>query len=483
MSSRLKILIEIINFRDIRNAVLGFFAVVTGLALAILTVWANKTGNLRLASILAAISLIFVIIILIFVVPPLARSASAEASQLDLPFEFTLGGALFTGLLVIVGFAAWNTGNNLLFLVLSALLSALIISFVFGSSCLKKLDVKMRFPDTIFAGESTPISVTLINRKKLFPTVSVVAEVRGRQKKKSILFDELSKLFPVFLIEKFVYPPILKHTLSYFMHVPRSGSVESQVAHVFEDRGRFIIKDFELSTQFPFGFFRHRRRLLAEEVEILILPKIVPVEEIISGFETEIGKLPRLRRGSGSDLLSLRDYQPQDDLRYVDWKATAKTRRLMIRDFASEDQKRFLLIFDTRIYVDEKDKGKLFRQLIAEEQNGTKSSSFSLRFEKGVKLAASLLYHFNKEEAEFCLITKDFANEFSTGKAHLYSTLRHLATVEPCFIYQKNGSNFSEDLLEKILTRSSSGHALLLTSMKDEFIPSSLKQSVETIRF
>ncbi|GIU81045.1 MAG: hypothetical protein KatS3mg006_0109 [Pyrinomonadaceae bacterium] len=480
---KLKILAEIISFRDIRNAILGFLIVVAGLALAILTFWANRTGNLRLASILAAISLIFVVVILVFVVPPLAKSASAEVSQLDLPFEFTLGGALFAGLLVIVGFAAWNTGNNLLFLVLSVLLSALIISFIFGSSCLKKLDVKMRFPEIVFAEEPTPISVTLVNRKKFFPTISVLAEVRGRQKKKSILFDELSKLFPAFLIEKFLHPPILKHTLSYFMYVPRSDSLESQVEHVFENRGKFIIKDFELSTQFPFGFFRHRRRLLAEEVEILILPKISPADEIIAGFEADIGKLPRLRRGSGSDLLSLREYQPQDDLRRVDWKATAKTRHLMVRDFAAEDQKRFLLVFDTRIYVDEKSKGKLFRQLIAEEQKGVKSSSVSLRFEKGVKLAASLLYYFNKEEAEFCLITKDFVGELSTGKAHLYASLRQLAILEPDLVYQKNSQGFSNGFLEKIMEKSTWGNTLLLTSMKDDFIPSPLKQIAKIIRF
>jgi len=475
MNSKLKLLLEIINFRDIRNAIFGFLVVVAGLVLAILTVWANRTGNLRLASILAAISLIFVVVILVFVVPPLARSASAEASQLDLPFEFTLSGALFTGLLVIVGFAAWNTGNNLLFIILSVLLSALIISFVFGGSCLKKLDVKMRFPEKIFAGEPTPIAVTLINRKKVFPTVSVVAEVRGRQKRKSILFDELCKQFPIFLIEKFIYPPILKHTLSYFMYVPRKSEVENYAEHVFEERGRFIIKDFELSTQFPLGFFRHRRRLLAEEVEIIILPRIDPIEKIIPGIEANIGHVPRLRRGSGSELLSLRNYQPQDDLRYVDWKATAKTKRLMVRDFAAEDQKRFILVFDNRIYVTEK--GKLFKQLISEEQKGIKNSPFSLRFEKGIRMAASLLNYFNQQEAEFCLITKDFKSEFGTGKTHLHTILQHLAILEPYFIYQEE--NLSEDFLE-FTEEKREGSTLLLTSISPN---PNLKSNVEIIRF
>src|SRR5205085_11406912 len=106
-----------------------------GLGLAFLTLYAHQTGRVRLAGISAAVSIVFVLLILIFVVPPLAKSASAEASQMNLPFEFTVGGAIILGLIVIVGFSAWNTGNNLLFLVLSFLVAALIVGFFVGSFC------------------------------------------------------------------------------------------------------------------------------------------------------------------------------------------------------------------------------------------------------------------------------------------------------------------------------------------------------------
>ena len=109
---------EIFGVRDVRNAVLGAVVVFGGLGLAALTYLAHQTGNPRLAIVTAGISMVFVLLILIFVVPPLAKNASKEASQLNLPFEFTLGGAIMLGLIAIVGFSAWNTGNNLLFLVL-----------------------------------------------------------------------------------------------------------------------------------------------------------------------------------------------------------------------------------------------------------------------------------------------------------------------------------------------------------------------------
>jgi hypothetical protein len=61
------------------------------------------------------------LLLTIFIVPPLARSASVEVANLDFPFEPTSGGGVFLVIIIVVGFAAWNTGNNLLFLVFSLL--------------------------------------------------------------------------------------------------------------------------------------------------------------------------------------------------------------------------------------------------------------------------------------------------------------------------------------------------------------------------
>ena len=193
---------QLFGLRDLRNAALGLFVVIGGLGLALLTYWAHQQNNTKLAGIAAGISLIFVVLILIFVVPPLARSASSEASQLNLPFELTVGGAIIFGLIVIVGFSAWNTGNNLLFLVLSFLVAAMIVGLFVGSFCLRRLDIKMRFPETIFAGEPTPILVSLNNRKRIFPTFSVVTEVRGKERDKSIILDDLKKILPERWAEK-----------------------------------------------------------------------------------------------------------------------------------------------------------------------------------------------------------------------------------------------------------------------------------------
>ena len=77
----LHILSELFSLRDLRNAVLAGVVVIGGLALAGITLYAHQTGNIRLAGISAGASLVFVLVILVFIVPPLARNAGREASQ------------------------------------------------------------------------------------------------------------------------------------------------------------------------------------------------------------------------------------------------------------------------------------------------------------------------------------------------------------------------------------------------------------------
>ncbi|MBS1796775.1 MAG: DUF58 domain-containing protein [Acidobacteria bacterium] len=469
----LRLLRQIFSLRDFRNALLGTLVVFGGLGLAVFTLWAHRSGNIRLAGIAAGLSLLFVLVILVFVVPPLARNASAEASQMNLPFELTLGGAVILGLIVIVGFSAWNTGNNLLFLVLSVLSAALVVSFFIGSACLKKLDVKMRFPETIFAEEPTPILVSLHNRKFLFPTFSVIAEVRGRDRDRSLLAEEIKELLPAKWAEKLTRPPLVKHTLDYFVYVPRRGEIENRAEHIFRRRGRFVIRDFELSTRFPFGFFRHRRRLSAQEAEISIFPKLVPIEKELEDFPLEVGKLIANKRGAGQDLLALREYQPMDDLRRVDWKATARTNRLIVREFSAEDDKRITVVFDTRLpkLVDPKEKKKSLRERMDDERKGANRSPSELRFEAGVSKTASFLSYFTEEQSEIRLVIDDEKGEFGIGREHLYECLKRLAVVAPKPTESFENKHFEQVLNELADERDKSHTFFVTTRQESEFSP------------
>ena len=457
---------QLFSLRDLRNAFMGFAVIFGGIGISALTYYAHLTQQPRLAGISAGISLVFVLLILIFVVPPLARNASKEASQLNLPFEFTAGGAVMLGLIVIVGFSAWNSGNNLLFLVLSFLTASMIVGFTAGTFCLKKLDVKMRFPETIFAGQETPILVSIHNRKRLFPSFSVVAEVRGKERETSIALDDLRKILPRRLAERMARAPIVRRTLSYFVHVPRNQTAENKSAHTFQNRGRFLIKDFELSTRFPFGFFRHRRRLAAKETELIVFPKIDVLDWDLERLPLEAGRLTANKRGSGQDLLALRDYQPNDDLRRIDWKATARSRHLIVREFAAEDERRVTIYFDTRVPADG-EKVLTLREKI-ETENAGKSIVQSARFEVGVSKTAALVTHFCNERADVRLVTNREKGEFGTGTRHLHDTLKRLALIEPVVLGGE--LSYVDEMIKEAFEETENSHNILVTADSGRYV-------------
>jgi uncharacterized protein (DUF58 family) len=133
-----------------------------------------------------------------------------------------------------------------------------------------------------------------------------------------------------------------------------------------------------------------------------------------------------LRRGAGHDLFSLRDYQAQDDLRHIDWKATARARRLTVREFTSEDERRITIELDTRLPQNEG------------------SGGFEERFERGVIQTASLLKHFIDERAEVRLVLGNEFGPFGCGLEHLNHCLRRLALVTS----QSEASGVDRDEIE-----------------------------------
>src|ERR1700682_4870425 len=249
------------------RAILGTLLVLAGLGTAIVTLFARRLGAPELASAGAIASLVFVLLIVVLVVPPLARSAFAEVSGRGFPIEVTTGGMVFVIILVIVAFAAWNTANNLLFMVFSIMLSTVFVSWAAARASLRELTVSARFPDHIFAGETAEVLLTVRNAKRLLPSFSILVEMRGS-------FDR-----PGSPSRKKKQRRSRKSTLGYFVYVPHSAAAEQSVQQVFPKRGHVLVNGFELSTRFPFGFFRHRRRLSARDVNIVVYPKPEPVTD------------------------------------------------------------------------------------------------------------------------------------------------------------------------------------------------------------
>jgi uncharacterized protein (DUF58 family) len=421
------------------RVVLGTLLVIAGLTAALVTVLARSNGDNSLAGVAAILSLVIALLLTIFIVPPLARSARVEVANLDFPFEPTSGGGVFLVIIIVVGFAAWNTGNNLLFLVFSLLCSTVFVGWVHAGTSLRDLTVSARFPDHIFAAEPAPVIVTLRNTKRVLPSFSILVEARG----------------PVNEVDPKRRRRYVKRLLAYFGYVPHNAAAEQRVEQLFPARGHVLIDGFELSTRFPFGFFRRRRRLRARNVDIIVYPKPEVISDELHLLPMYAGRMPSMRRGAGHDLFSMRDYQPQDDLRHIDWKATARSRRLTVREFTSEDERRITIVLDTRL------------------SHGA-GSDLPERFERGVVQAASLIKHFIDERAEVRLVLGDDVGPFGSGTDQLYRCLRRLALVT---LSDQQGPG-----LEKVSwTAVEHDYAILLTAAAPGSIPANVWRTSHVI--
>ena len=433
--------------------ILGTLLVLAGLAAALVTVLARRANDGWLAGVAAILSLLIALLLTIFIVPPLARSARVEVANLDFPFEPTSGGGVFLVIIIVVGFAAWNTGNNLLFLVFSLLCSTLFVGWIAARTSLRDLTVSARFPDHIFAAEPAPVIVTLRNTKRLLPSFSVFVEARGPGTE--------SETTPT--RRRYV-----KRLLAYFSYVPHHASAEQRVEQLFPKRGHVLIDGFELSTRFPFGFFRRRRRLRARDVDIIVYPKPEMIGDELHLLPMSAGRMPSLRRGAGHDLFSMRDYQPQDDLRHIDWKATARSRRLTVREFTSEDERRITIVLDTRLPIEQ---GEPLQGVPLRE-----------RFEKGVVHTASLLKHFIDERAEVRLVLGDEVGPFGSGMEQLYRCLKRLALVTPIESAQTESLEI-DSTMKTSVTGEAVGHdyAILLTAASPGSIPANIWRTSHVI--
>src|SRR5436305_6441192 len=141
------------SLKSWRKTTLGALVVLSGVSAAVVTVVARRGGDWELARLGAIASLLFAVLIVVFVVPPLARSARAEAARLDHRFQVTAGSVVFVSIYTVVAFAAWNTGNNLLFLIFSILTSTLFVAWTAARPSLRYPVAPPRLPPHLLPGQ------------------------------------------------------------------------------------------------------------------------------------------------------------------------------------------------------------------------------------------------------------------------------------------------------------------------------------------
>ncbi len=125
---------------------------------------------------------------------------------------------------------------------------------------------------------------------------------------------------------------------------PPGGESRHQISLVPRELGEVAWSRVYTRRLGRFGLAWWPRRL-ALPVVLEVVPDHLHGTER-GGATTLEGDLARPMTGSGAELLGLRDYQPGDPLRAIDWKATARRDRQTVRVYSQEEHMELILAVD-----------------------------------------------------------------------------------------------------------------------------------------
>jgi len=380
-----------------RRFFLALLSLTLALFLALYATALRESGLYGPAGAVAAFSLLLAALVAIRVVPYLARRTALQRWMVKVEYEFTREGAIYLALIGVITVAALNTGNNLLFIILSCLLAAILASGVLSRIVLQGLELELSLPEHVFAELPIVARLRMANRKQRFPTLSVTLSGQTVPRRR------FRKHVPPSV------PAILTQTV-YIPYIPRRSSLNREVELTFPRRGRYSQPSLRISTRFPFGFLRKTQSIACGQ-EALVLPNIRPTKKLLDLLPLIGSAIDSYLKGRSHDLYAIRDYQQNDSARHVDWKASARVQKLKVREFTREEELRLDLVFDRRI-------------------PDARPETLE-RFEKAVTLCACLAWRLSGIGATLRFVTDGFETPVSPAHEILYPVLETLALIEP----------------------------------------------------
>ena len=131
--------------------------------------------------------------------------------------------------------------------------------------------------------------------------------------------------------------------------LPARGTAEISTGILPARRGEFAIEDLVVRLEGPVGLAaRQKKRHLAGRLRVL--PPFRSREEadlrVNRSRITEVGLRSARGLGGGTEFDQLRDYGPDDEFRRIDWSATARANRLIVRTYRAEQNQRVVCLLD-----------------------------------------------------------------------------------------------------------------------------------------
>ena len=234
--------------------------------------------------------------------------------------EFSRGGYTFTAGAFAIGFAAINTGNNLLYLLLGAMLGFIAVSSWLSEQAIGGISVIRRIPRGVTVGNPLRIHYEVRNERKRAPAFALeIGEeaLSGRG-----------------------FVPLLR----------AGGQTVARSEDRFIRRGVFPLECITVSTSFPFGLFRKTRRIKAPG-ELIVWPRTDrPVRapnpragQSAAGAAAALGPA-----GARGEYRGLRGFRPGDDPRDIHWRTTARLGMPVVREYEQNVAETLWICLDLR---------------------------------------------------------------------------------------------------------------------------------------
>ena len=297
----------------------------------------------------------------------------------------TREGWWYLAAVMAVGVAATNTGNNLLYLILSMMLAGIVVSGVLSEQCLRGVTLRRDLAGPMFAGQSALGRLLVSNRKHHLRSFS-------------LRFRELDS----------TGTPRL---LAYLPHLAPGGVAQVAYHARFERRGLNRLAAIQSTTIFPFGLFVKATQPERGE-EVLVLPRIDQLPVGLGQALGEAGVSARPVRGLGAELHDLRPFRVGDDPRLIHWKQSAKLDRPMVKELEAEE--------GTRVTLALEDPAR--PPSTPDEIEG---------LEEAIRFVASLAAHVIRAGGEVEIRRRGCASASYRGETGLLRLLEFLARYEP----------------------------------------------------
>lgn len=263
--------------------------------------------------------------------------------------KVTREGKYYLGITLGVGFAAINTGNNLLYLLLGMLLSLMLVSGVMSDLSLRRLTVTRRLPVRAQVGRAHLVEIEVYNHKKRVPSYAIeVEDLRAGQ-------------------------PADKRC--FFLKISPSSAQVAAYRRTPARRGRDRHTGFRIATRFPFGLFEKSREVEAEG-ELIIYPAVDAVRLTSEESGRRDGGVGANGRGSGDETYALRPMRQGDDPRDIYWRKSTVRDQLILRERSRETRPDIEAVIDPVRPTGTSD-------------SGAQAEAFNQHFEKRIREVAS----------------------------------------------------------------------------------------------